>query len=338
MEFYWGPCQLYGWTQPQERSLSWVKVKKKKKKKGIFRVWFKRCTFTVHGLTFPDHGHSYRHAHELALGPYVSVDAHPPLPALTVKPWNWWMMGHLLAHKADSVAAFWRIVRLLRGVGAPAWLPGGPRVRSDQRFNFVPRHFPGTVEGLAQHGVVGLLGHGALSPLVEGGQVVLDKADDAVLGCGPSCDWQEHVRVGHEVGVHLQQWSLFQDEGRQHHLGKTKKFKRMRFILGKWQENNNYTQYRLHSWHINFFLCVPEFLGGSSSLVSTRVRSMPSLSWESRWRMMLRWSSRTPRSSSSLSSVSVTSSLGLMSSSPWCCCEDKKKEDSLMIYSFSKCV
>lgn len=33
--------------------------------------------------------------------------------------------------------------------------------------------------------------------------------------------------------------------------------------------------------------------------------------------MMLRWSSRTPRSSSSLSSVSVTSSEGLMSSR-WC--------------------
>lgn len=52
---------------------------------------------------------------------------------------------------------------------------------------------------------------------------------------------------------------------------------------------------------------------------STLVRSMPSLSCDSRWRMMLRWSSRTPRSSSSLSSVSVTSSDGLMSSSPVCC-------------------
>lgn len=51
----------------------------------------------------------------------------------------------------------------------------------------------------------------------------------------------------------------------------------------------------------------------------TLVRSMPSLSCDSRWRMMLRWSSRTPRSSSSLSSVSVTSSDGLMSSSPVCC-------------------
>lgn len=43
--------------------------------------------------------------------------------------------------------------------------------------------------------------------------------------------------------------------------------------------------------------------------VCTRVRSMPSLSWDSRWRMMLLWSSKTPRSSSSLSSVSVISSL-----------------------------
>lgn len=181
--------------------------------------------YVVDWLTFPDHGHSYRHAHELALGPYVGVDTHPPLPALTVKPWNWWMMGHLLADKADSVAASWWIVRLLRVVGAPAWLPGGPLVRSDQRFDFFPRHFPGTVEGLPQHRVVGLLGHGALSPLVEGSQVVLDEADDTVLGCGSSCDRQEHVRVGHEVGVHLQQWSLFQDECRQHHLGKPKGLK-----------------------------------------------------------------------------------------------------------------
>lgn len=38
--------------------------------------------------------------------------------------------------------------------------------------------------------------------------------------------------------------------------------------------------------------------------------------------MMLRWSSRTPRSSSSLSSVSVSSSEGLISSSPASCCDD----------------
>lgn len=58
---------------------------------------------------------------------------------------------------------------------------------------------------------------------------------------------------------------------------------------------------------------------------------MPSLSWESRWRMMLRWSSRTPRSSSSLSSVSVTSSVGLMSSSPvWCYDNNKKTENSML--------
>lgn len=59
---------------------------------------------------------------------------------------------------------------------------------------------------------------------------------------------------------------------------------------------------------------------------STLVRSMPSLSCDSRWRMMLRWSSRTPRSSSSLSSVSVTSSDGLMSSSPVCCSPSQRKK------------
>lgn len=68
----------------------------------------------------------------------------------------------------------------------------------------------------------------------------------------------------------------------------------------------------------------------------TRVRSIPSLSWESRWRMTLRWSSRTPRSSSSLSSVSVTSSVGLMSSSPGCCYKDKKKVENWMIFNLKE--
>jgi len=52
--------------------------------------------------------------------------------------------------------------------------------------------------------------------------------------------------------------------------------------------------------------------------------------------MMLRWSSRTPRSSSSLSSVSVTSSVGLMSSSPRWCYENRKKNiESIISYVFS---
>lgn len=68
----------------------------------------------------------------------------------------------------------------------------------------------------------------------------------------------------------------------------------------------------------------------------TRVRSMPSLSWESRWRMMLRWSSRTPRSSSSLSSVSVISSLGLMSSSPVGCCTNKKRTEQFQLLGLNE--
>ena len=262
-------------------------------------------------LTFSHHGHSYRHAHELALGPHVSVDAHTPLPALAVEPRHRRMVGHLLGHEPDSVAASRWIVALLCVVGAPARLPRGPLVGSDQRFDSFPRHFPGTVEGLPQHRVVGLLGHSAFPPLVEGGQVVLDKADYAVLGRGPGCDRQEHVRVGHEVGVHLQEGSLFQNEGWKHHLGKTKLLKCDPKTFVTMKESA-------------VFQCV------------TRVRSMPSLSWESRWRMMLRWSSRTPRSSSSLSSVSVTSSLGLMSSSPVGCCTNKKRTQHVQLLSLNE--
>ena len=203
-------------------------------------------------FTFSHHGHSYRHAHELALGPDVCVDTHLPLPTLAVEPRHRRMMGNLLGHEPHSVAAARRLVLLLRVVGAPARLPGRPLVRSDRRLDFVPRHFPGTVKGLPQHRVVGLLGHGPLASLVEGGQVVLHEADDAVFCRGPGCDGQEHVGVGHEVGVHLQQRSLFQNEGRQHHL------KKETMLKGKCLFRE--TQ-KIHP-----------------HLVLTRVRSMPSLS------------------------------------------------------------
>ena len=52
--------------------------------------------------------------------------------------------------------------------------------------------------------------------------------------------------------------------------------------------------------------------------VHTLVRSMPSLSWEMRWRITLRWSSMTPKSSSSLSSVSVISSSARINSDAEC--------------------
>lgn len=82
-----------------------------------------------------------------------------------------------------------------RGGRAGAGSPEGP--------HFVSRHVPRAVEALPQDGVVRLLGNSTLTTLVEGGQVVFHKADDAILGRGSGCDGQEHVRMGHEVGVHL---------------------------------------------------------------------------------------------------------------------------------------
>ena len=76
------------------------------------------------------------------------------------------------------------------------------------------------MEGLANDGVVGLLGDGALAALVEGSEVVLHEADHAVLRAAAVRDGHEEVRVGHEVGVHLQQRALLQDEGGQDHLEK----------------------------------------------------------------------------------------------------------------------
>lgn len=59
-------------------------------------------------------------------------------------------------------------------------------------------------------------------------------------------------------------------------------------------------------------------------IVHTLVRSMPSLSWEMRWRITLRWSSITPKSSSSLSSVSVISSSTRINSEAECWNEKKR--------------
>lgn len=191
------------------------------KKLKVKFLWCK--TFCIYSilfvpLTFSHHGHSYRHSHELALGPHVGVDTHPLFSGLAVKRRHRRVMGHLLGHKSNSIAASRWLITVLRIVGAPVWLPSRPLVRSHQRFDFVSRHFPGAVKGFPQHGVVWLLGHSPFPPLVEGRQVVLYKADYPVLSCGPCCDRQEHVGVGHEVGIHLEQWALFQNEGRQHHL------------------------------------------------------------------------------------------------------------------------
>lgn len=130
------------------------------------------------------------------------------------------MVGHLLCNKSNPVAAPLWVFALLGVVRAPGGLPSRPLVRPGQGPDFVPRNVPGAVEGLPQDGVVGLLGHGALPALVERRQVVLHEAHDPVLRRGPHGDGQEHVGVGHEVGVHLQQGSLLQNEGGQHHLRK----------------------------------------------------------------------------------------------------------------------
>lgn len=64
-------------------------------------------------------------------------------------------------------------------------------------------HIPRTVEVLTQYGVIGFLGHSTLPALMKGSQVVLHKANDALLWCAARGDGEEHVRVRHKVGVHL---------------------------------------------------------------------------------------------------------------------------------------
>lgn len=159
-------------------------------------------------LTFSNHGHSNGHPHELALGPHVCVHTHPPLLALCVEARHWGMMGYLLGHKAQlvgllgsgSIGGFWAPRQgLLGGLLSP----GNP---------------PGAVERLTDDGVVGLLGDGALAALVEGGEVILHKADHAVFWAAAVGDGDEEVWVGHEVCVHFQQRALLQDESGEDHL------------------------------------------------------------------------------------------------------------------------
>lgn len=162
-------------------------------------------------LTFPYHGDPHGHAHELAFGPYVSVDAQSLLLALTVEAGDGWVMGHLLGHKPQFVA-FGRVLghRVLvasRRMGnSPLWL--------DPVFG----DLPGAVKRLTDDGVVGLLGQGPLAALVEGREIILHEANDSLLRRGPGGDGQQQVWVRHEVCVHLQQGSLLQDERGKHHL------------------------------------------------------------------------------------------------------------------------
>lgn len=160
-------------------------------------------------LTFSDHRDSDGHPHELAFGPHVRVDAHLPLGALGIEARHWGVVGHLLGHEAH-------LVGLLRGCGGGG---GGLGALGILGGLGPPGDLPGAVEGLADDGVVGLLGNGPLAALVEGGEVVLHEAHHAFLGTVAVGDGHEQVRVRHEVGVHLQQRALLQDEGGQDHLG-----------------------------------------------------------------------------------------------------------------------
>lgn len=165
-------------------------------------------------LTFSNHRDSDGHPHELAFGPHMRVDAHLPLRALGVEARHGGVVGHLLGHEAH-------LVGLLRGGGGGG---GGGGLRAIEGLGILgglgpPGNLPGAVEGLADDGVVGLLGDGALAALVEGGEVVLHEAHHALLGAVAVSDGHKQVRVRHEVGVHLQQRALLEDEGGQDHLG-----------------------------------------------------------------------------------------------------------------------
>lgn len=162
-------------------------------------------------LTFPYHGDPHGHAHELAFGPYMSVDAQSLFLALTVEAGDGGMMGHLLGHKPEFVA-FGRVLSCQlfmasrRMGGSPLWL--------DPVFG----NLPGAVKRLTDDGVVGLLGQGPLAALMEGREIIFHEANDSLLWCGPGGDGQQQVRMGHKVCVHLQQGSLLQDERGKHHL------------------------------------------------------------------------------------------------------------------------
>lgn len=162
-------------------------------------------------LTFPYHRDPHGHAHELAFGPYVSVDTQSLLLALTVEAGDWRVMGHLLGHKPQFVV-FGRVIghRVFvasRGVGG-----------SPLGLDPVLGDLPGAVERLADDGVVGLLGQSALAALMEGSEVILHEADDPVLRRSPSGDSQQQVWVCHEVCIHLQQGPLLQNKRGEHHL------------------------------------------------------------------------------------------------------------------------
>ena len=141
----------------------------------------------------------------------MSVNTQSLLLALTVEAGDGRMMRHLLGHKPQLVV-------LGRVISHRVFVARGSGEGSPPGLDLVLGNLPGAVERLANDGVVGLLGQGALAALMEGGEVILHKADDPVLGCGPRRDGQQQVGVRQEVRVHLQQGPLLQNERGEHHL------------------------------------------------------------------------------------------------------------------------
>ena len=162
-------------------------------------------------LTFPDHWHSNRHAHQLALGPDMSVDTHSLFLTFTIEAWYRWMVGNLLCHKTNTITVW---LSSAAAIHPSLWGPGNVRsscgcwggtsaVSSPERSNTVLGHIPGTVKVLTQDGCIGFLCHSTLPALMKGSQVVLDKANDTLFWCSPRGDGEEHIRVSNEVRIHL---------------------------------------------------------------------------------------------------------------------------------------
>ncbi len=216
------------------------------------------------------------------------------------------MMRNLLRHETHPVTVWPRPRRLLIGPGVGL---------SPQRADSILWNLPRAVEGLAQHRIVGLLGNSTLTSFMEGGHVIFNETHHTLLRSASGRDGQEQVRVRHEVSIHLQQWTLLQDECGKNNLHTDKLF--------NVKCNSNIMQYWCDHGggaHSKVSAQGPEFPATPLVVVviRTRVRSIPSLSWDSRCRMTLLWSSNTPRSSSVLSSESITSSSGQITSIPSC--------------------
>lgn len=164
-------------------------------------------------LTFTYHRNTYRHAHKLAFGPYVSVHTHFLLLALTVKARYRRMMGHLFSHKPQLVARGLLLAKLL------GWVLRKRRgtVSSDW-FHFIFRHIPRAMKRFTNYRVIGLLGNRSLSAFVKSCEIILHKADNSFLGSGSSCNWQKQVWMGHEICIHLQQGSFLQNKCWKHYL------------------------------------------------------------------------------------------------------------------------